>query len=69
MTIRPEQSVLRDVLIRVAAAGLVQAERTEAILAETFRSLKADRPDLDPDKLDRTRRAMKPRSPLCGALS
>lgn len=46
-------SVLRDVLIRVAAAGLVQAKWTEAILDETFRNLTANRPDLDPDKLDR----------------
>jgi len=52
-------SVLRDVLIRVAAAGLVQAKWTETILDETFRNLKANRPDLDPDKLTRTRTAMK----------
>jgi len=52
-------SVLRDVLIRVAAAGLVKAKWTETILDETFRNLKANRPDLDPDKLTRTRTAMK----------
>lgn len=52
-------NVLRDVLIRVAAAGLVQAKWTEEILDETFRNLKAKRPDLSPDKLDRTRNAMK----------
>ncbi|WP_329133900.1 PIN domain-containing protein [Streptomyces sp. NBC_01476] len=52
-------SVLRDVLIRVAAAGLVQAKWTETILDETFRNLMANRPDPDPDKLDRTRNAMK----------
>lgn len=52
-------SVLRDVLIRVAAAGLVQAKWTETILDETFRNLKANRPDLDTDKLTRTRTAMK----------
>lgn len=52
-------SVLRDVLIRVAAAGLVQAKWTETILDETFRNLKANRSDLDPEKLTRTRTAMK----------
>lgn len=52
-------SVLRDVLIRVAAAGLVQAKWTETILDETFRNLQANRPDLDPAKLRRTREAMK----------
>lgn len=51
-------STLRDVLIRVAQAGLVQAKWTERILDELFRNLKANRPDLDPDKLDRTRRLM-----------
>ena len=52
-------SVLRDVLIRIAAAGMVQAKWTEAILDETFRNLKANRPDISPDSLDRTRNAMK----------
>ncbi|WP_433166499.1 PIN domain-containing protein [Kribbella sp. CA-247076] len=49
---------LRDLLIRVAQAGLVQAKWTEQILDETFRSLKEHRPDLDPVKLDRTRELM-----------
>ncbi|WP_328787887.1 PIN domain-containing protein [Streptomyces sp. NBC_00273] len=52
-------SVLRDVLIRVGAAGLVQAKWTDAILDETFRSLEANRPDLSPERLSRTRSAMK----------
>jgi hypothetical protein len=47
-------SVLRDVLIRVAAAGLVQAKWTETILDETFRNLRANRPDLDAGRLERT---------------
>ena len=38
---------LRDLLIRVAQAGLVQAKWTEQILDETFRNLKENRPDLD----------------------
>ncbi len=49
---------LRDLLIRVAQAGLVQAKWTDRILDETFRHLKENRPDLDPAKLDRTRDLM-----------
>lgn len=49
---------LRDLLIRVAQAGLVQAKWTDQILDETFRNLKKNRPDLDPAKLDRTRELM-----------
>jgi predicted nucleic acid-binding protein len=49
---------LRDLLIRVAQVGLVQAKWTEQILDETFRNLKENRPDLDPDKLNRTRGLM-----------
>jgi hypothetical protein len=51
-------SLLRDVLIRVAQEGLVQAKWTDAILDEVFRNLRADRPDLDPAKLSRTRQLM-----------
>ncbi|MFG2635624.1 PIN domain-containing protein [Streptomyces sp. NPDC048362] len=51
-------STLRDVLIRVAQAGPVQAKWTDQILDETFRNLKEKRPDLDPSKLDRTRELM-----------
>ncbi|MFJ8843858.1 hypothetical protein ACIRFF_13245 [Streptomyces cyaneofuscatus] len=39
-------STLRDVLIRVAQAGLVQAKWTDRILDETFRNLESNRPDL-----------------------
>lgn len=48
-------SALRDLLIRIAMAGLVQAKWTDRILDETFGNLKCNRPDLDPVKLDRTR--------------
>lgn len=48
-------STLRDLLLRVAQAGLVQARWTEEILDEMFAALKRDRPELDPVKLDRTR--------------
>lgn len=51
-------STLRDVLIRVAMAGLVQAKWTDEILDETFGHLKTNRPDLDPAALDRTRDLM-----------
>ncbi len=49
---------LRDLLIRVAQAGLVQAKWTEEILDETFRNIKKNRPGLDPVKLVRTRQLM-----------
>jgi hypothetical protein len=51
-------STLRDLLIRVAQAGLVQAKWTERILDEAFSSLSTNRPDLDSAKLARTRELM-----------
>jgi predicted nucleic acid-binding protein len=48
-------STLRDLLIRIAQAGLVQAKWSDRILDEVFDNLKRNRPDLDPEKLDRTR--------------
>lgn len=51
-------SVLRDVLIRLAQSGLVRARWTDRILDEVFRNLLANRPDLDPGKLARTRELM-----------
>ncbi|WP_222126500.1 PIN domain-containing protein [Kocuria salsicia] len=51
-------STLRDVLIRAGLARLVQPKWTERILDEVFRNLRANRPDLDPARLDRTRRLM-----------
>jgi predicted nucleic acid-binding protein len=51
-------ATLRDVLIRLAQTGLVQAKWTETILDETFRSLHAKRPDLDETRLQRTRNLM-----------
>lgn len=58
-------STLRDLLIRVAQAGLVRARWTKAILDETFRNLKKNRPGLDPVKLDRTRELMCAAVPDC----
>lgn len=51
-------STLRDLLIRIAAAGLVQARWTEQILDEVFRNLREDRPDLSEERLTRTRSLM-----------
>ncbi|MFF1831841.1 PIN domain-containing protein [Paenarthrobacter sp. NPDC058040] len=58
-------SALRDLLVRVAQSGMIQARWTEAILDETFRNLKANRPDLDSSKLDRTRKLMCAAVPDC----
>ena len=41
----PYPSTLRDVLVRVAIAGLLQAKWTDQILDEMFGNLKANRPD------------------------
>jgi len=49
---------LRDLLMRVAHAGLVRARWSDAILDECFHNIAASRPDLDSIVLDRTRRLM-----------
>ena len=51
-------STTRDLLIRIAQAGLVQAKWTDTILDEVFDNLTANRPDLDPARLQRTRTLM-----------
>ncbi|MFD7023498.1 PIN domain-containing protein [Promicromonospora sukumoe] len=51
-------STLRDVLIRVGLERLVTPRWTDQILDEVFRNLRANRPDLDPQRLDRTRALM-----------
>lgn len=51
-------STLRDLLIRIAAAGLVQARWTEQILDEVFLNLRENRPDLSEQQLTRTRSLM-----------
>lgn len=51
-------SALRDLLIRVAQAGLVQARWTDRILDEVFDKLQKNRPDLRPESLARTRDLM-----------
>jgi predicted nucleic acid-binding protein len=49
---------LRDLLIRLASKGLVRARWTDRILDEIFRNILANRPDLVPGSLDRTRELM-----------
>lgn len=56
---------LRDLLIRIANAGIVRARWTDRILDECFDSIRDKRPDLPPDALDRTRRLMKEAVPDC----
>lgn len=50
--------VVRDLLIRVALADIVQAKWTSQILDEAFEHLSAKRRDLDPARLRRTRDMM-----------
>jgi predicted nucleic acid-binding protein len=49
---------LRDLLIRLGMAGLVQARWTDQILDEVFRNLLKKRSDLSPTRLARTRTLM-----------
>jgi predicted nucleic acid-binding protein len=51
-------NTLRDLLIRVAQSGMVQAKWTDAILDEMLAALKRNRPDIPPAKLDRLRDLM-----------
>jgi predicted nucleic acid-binding protein len=49
---------IRDLLIRLARAGVVSARWSDQIHDEWMRSLLRNRPDLDPEKLRRTRELM-----------
>lgn len=49
---------LRDLLIRVARTGVVRAQWSNLILDECFRNILANRPDLSPGTLQRTRELM-----------
>lgn len=51
-------STTRDLLIRLAQAGLVQAKWTDRILDETFRALLRTRPDITQAQVGRTREHM-----------
>ncbi len=49
---------LRDLLMRLALAGLFRAKWTEQILDEAFGALRRQRADLESNRLERTRRLM-----------
>ena len=49
---------LRDLLVRVGMTGLVQVKWTNEILDECFRSILEKKPDLEPERLERTRTLM-----------
>jgi predicted nucleic acid-binding protein len=49
---------IRDLFIRLARAGVVSARWSDEIHDEWMRSLLRNRPDLDPEKLQRTRGLM-----------
>lgn len=49
---------LRDVFVRLAAAGIVRARWTAEILDECFENILKNRPDLSREKLARTREMM-----------
>lgn len=56
---------LRDLLIRIANTGVVRARWSKPILDECFRSILAQRPDLKPEALERTRELMNEAVPDC----
>lgn len=56
---------LRDLLVRMAAAGTVRARWTDAILDECFGSILERRPDLNPQALATTRARMVRSVPDC----
>jgi hypothetical protein len=56
---------LRDLLIRLARTGVFRAQWTDLILDECFRNILANRPDLQPAALDRTRALMIKAVPDC----
>lgn len=49
---------LRDLLVRLATTGLFRARWTERIHEEWIRNVLADRPDISPEQLQRTRTLM-----------
>lgn len=51
-------NTLRDLLIRIAQSGLVQAKWTNFILDETLAALRKNRPDIGEAKLERLRALM-----------
>lgn len=51
-------SPLRNLLMHLAVSGLFQAKWTQDIHREWMKNLRKNRPDLKPEKLERTRRLM-----------
>ncbi len=49
---------LRDFLMQLALTDLFRAKWTDAIHAEWIRNVLADRPDIKPEQLERTRKLM-----------
>jgi hypothetical protein len=58
-------NTLRDLLIRIGRAGLVQAKWTEGILGEAFGNLARNRPDITQEKLARLRELINGAIPDC----
>jgi predicted nucleic acid-binding protein len=56
---------LRDLLVRLARTRLFHGRWTDVILDEAFRSIVANRPDLDPAALERTRALLCQAVPDC----
>jgi predicted nucleic acid-binding protein len=48
----------RDLLVRIALTGLVQAKWTDRILDEAFAAVQKSRPDIRPENISRTRQLM-----------
>lgn len=55
----------RDLLVRIAQTGLVQAKWTDRILDETLAAVQKSRPDIQPEKLSRLRQLMIDAVPDC----
>lgn len=58
-------NTLRDLLVRIAQTGLVQAKWTDRILDEAFAAVIKNRLDIDPDRLGRVRELMVEAVPDC----
>jgi hypothetical protein len=56
---------VRDLLLRIATTGIVRVRWSVAILDECFRSVVAQRPDIPPAALERTRTLMNRAVPDC----
>jgi predicted nucleic acid-binding protein len=55
----------RDLMLRIALTGLVQAKWTDEILDEAMEAIARNRPDIDPARLARTRQLMVDAVPDC----